>query len=252
MSVISEKRASDILDLYVQDLLSIGSDSLLAVYAIGSLGGGYYRPGQSDIDAVLLFEDGSEHCWGTGNEPCEALKQLNKTYLETYEIPKDFGPISVQEGQLLPPYDPEDELVPEIARLKLQGKCVYGGFDLDAVPMPSASDYLRHVQHFEEWFRDRFLRSASFDTLSARGCVNTLLMHLHRFLWIKRGVVEFDKRKLATLYLAQDPPLIDRRLLDLGERSLSGETLAEEIVPELRQRTERLRIRVNHCLGIVL
>ena len=114
MSVISEKQAWDISELYVQDLLIIGSDSLLAVYAIGSLGGGYYRPGQSDVDAVLLIEDGSERCWGTGNEPNEALKQLNKTYLETYEIPKDFGPFSVQESQLLPPYDPEDELVPEI------------------------------------------------------------------------------------------------------------------------------------------
>ena len=136
--------------------------------------------------------------------------------------------------------------------MKLQGKCVYGGIDLDAVPMPSESDYLQHIQHFEEWTRDRFMASASFDTLSARGCVNTLMMHLHRFLWIKRGIVEFDKRKLATLYLAHDPPFVDRRLLDLGERSLDGETLAEEIVPELRQRTEHLRIRMNDCLGIVL
>ena len=142
--------------------------------------------------------------------------------------------------------------MPEIARLKLQSKCVCGGFDLDNVPMPSAGDYLEYIQYFEEWTRDRFMASASFDILSASGCVNTLMMHLHRFLWIKRGIVEFDKRKLATLYLAHDPPFADKRLLELGERSLAGETLAEEIVPELRQRAERWRVRMNECLGIVL
>ena len=80
---------------YLAECQEIDSASLLAVYAIGSLGGGYYRPGQSDIDAVLLVKDGSEHIWGTPIAPSEALADINRRYLETYHIPKDFGPFPI-------------------------------------------------------------------------------------------------------------------------------------------------------------
>ncbi|GAH08711.1 unnamed protein product, partial [marine sediment metagenome] len=54
MAVIDEKTAWKILKRYAEDCIQIDSSSLLAIYAIGSLPGGYYRPGQSDIDAILI------------------------------------------------------------------------------------------------------------------------------------------------------------------------------------------------------
>ena len=56
MAIIDETTAWEILRRYVQDCLQIDATSLLAVYAIGSLPAGYYRPGQSDIDFTLRVE----------------------------------------------------------------------------------------------------------------------------------------------------------------------------------------------------
>ena len=48
-SVIDEATAWVILHHYVEDCLKIDSSNLLAVFATGSLGGGYYRPGQETL-----------------------------------------------------------------------------------------------------------------------------------------------------------------------------------------------------------
>ena len=124
MTVINERAAWKIVAEYVEDCLRIDCHSLLAIYVIGSLSGGYYRPGQSDIDAVLIVRTGSRSVWGDTDKPSKALQDLNRRYLERYVIPKDFGPFALQERELFPPYDPEKCLTCEIARLKLQGKCV--------------------------------------------------------------------------------------------------------------------------------
>jgi hypothetical protein len=120
MSTIDEDRAWSILHKYAADCPRIDSSTLVALYATGSLAGGYYRPGHSDIDAVLIIENGSEHIWGNSEEPSKSLSELNRCYFRTYRIPKDFGPFPLQERELFPPYDPgADVLTLEIARLKL-------------------------------------------------------------------------------------------------------------------------------------
>ena len=53
MSTIDEPVAWRILQQYAGDCPEIASGTLLALYATGSLPGGYYRPGQSDIDATI-------------------------------------------------------------------------------------------------------------------------------------------------------------------------------------------------------
>ena len=205
MTIIDEQPAWDILFRYVNDCLEIDSPSLLAIYATGSLPAGYYRPGQSDLDAVLLVQDGAEQLWGTSLEPSRKLQTLNRHYRDTYHIPKDFGPFPIRASELFPPHDPQKELVPEIARLKIQGRCVYGTFDLDVVPMPASVDVLASAQHFEEWWRDEFALSTSIEDLTPAACVNTILLHLRRFLWIKRDIIQFDKRKLLDAVFGKRP-----------------------------------------------
>jgi len=250
---IEEHTAWEILYRYVGDCLSIDADSLVAIYATGSLPGGYYRPGQSDIDAALIVENGSEAIWGdleTGSEP---LRKLNRRYLETYLIPKDFGPFPLQIGELSPPYDPRfNVLTMEIARLKVQGQCVYGSFNLGAVPMPTAEDFLKEVQRFEEWLRDEFFKATPLETISAMGCVNIILMHLSRFLRIKRGIVEFNKRKLVQRYLESEPPFVHDAAFRLVEAHLASQVLDRSEEESLRQYAGTLREQMNEHLGISL
>lgn len=246
--MINEQHAWEILDRYVADCLQIDSCTLLAVYAIGSLGGGYYRPGQSDIDAVLIVQDGSDHIWGTGEELSAPLEALNGRYKEQYQVPKDFGAFPLQEQELIPPYGPE---VPsEVARLKLQGKCVYGDYDLAVVPMPTAEDFLQEVQHFEMWWRDEFAKSMPPDRMSPAACTNVILMHLGRYLRIKRDVVEFDKRRLIPVYLKHAPPFVDNEAFRLAEAVLALQELSQAELTRLREGMSDLRARMNAHLGV--
>jgi predicted nucleotidyltransferase len=251
MPAIDEVMAWEILDRYAGDCLRIDSNSLLAIYAIGSLAGGYYRPGQSDIDAVLIVKNGSEHIWGNSETPSTHLEGLNRKYLETYKIPKDFGPFPLLEGELFPPYNPDRHCLPlEIARLKLQGKCIYGNFDLGPVPMPTTEDFLRDAQHFEEWWQDEFSKNTPLKSMSPAACVNTIFMHLSRFLRIKKGVIEFDKQKLIEKYLENAPPFTDDEAFRLVKASLDSRSLSAAENERLRQYTGKLRGQMNTYLGI--
>jgi hypothetical protein len=250
MALIDADTAWEILFRYVEDCLEVDSPSLLAVFAIGSLPAGYYRPGQSDIDAVLLVQDGAEKLWGCCSEPSSELKILNQTYRERYRIPKDFGPFPISASELFPPYDPHKELVCEIARLKIQGRRVYGCFDLDVIPMPTGSDALADAQHFEEWWRDEFSPSATIEDLSAAASTNIVLLHLARFLWIKRDVIEFDKHKILSRYLGSEPPFIHPEAFSFVARSLAGMVLSQRDEDRLRASALRLRSEMNGLLGI--
>lgn len=248
--MIDEQTAWKILDQYVADCLRMDSRTLLAVYAIGSLGGGYYRPGQSDIDAVLIVQNGSEHIWGNGEEPSPALRELNRRYLEQYRVPKDFGVFPLQERELFPPYGPEAPS--EVARLKVQGKHVYGDYNLDAVPMPTAADFLWEAQHFEEWWRDGFSKSMPADRMKPTACANVVLMHLGRFLRIKRGILEFNKRRQIRCYLENEPPFVDEEAFALVQAVLELRELSPAEQERLREGMVSLRVRMNEYLGIVV
>jgi hypothetical protein len=250
MAFIDAEAAWNILFRYAEDCLKIDSPSLLAVFAIGSLPAGYYRPGQSDIDAVLLVQDGAEKLWGSCLEPSSELTILNRSYRERYRIPKGFGPFPISASDLFPPYDAHKELVCEIARLKIQGRRVYGCFDLDVIPMPTGSDVLADAQHFEEWWRDEFSPSATTEDLSAAACTNTVLLHLARFLWIKRDIIEFDKRRILPRYLDSEPPFIHPEAFSIVERSLTGIELSRREKDTLRAFALLLRTEINGLLGI--
>lgn len=252
MAVIDEKTAWKILKRCAEDCIQIDSSSLLAIYAIGSLPGGYYRPGQSDIDAILIVKDNSQIIWGDSEEPSESLEKINQKYMDKYKIPKDFGPFPIQESELFPPYIPSKELTTEIARLKLQGKCVYGNFPLKTVPMPTSEDFLKDAQHFEEWWREEFEKTTSWEDMSATACINTILIHLGRFLRIKKRIIEFNKHKLVEMYLESKPPFVNNEILQLVERFLISEKISKEDNEHIIHYTKMLRKQMNTYLGITV
>ena len=52
-TVITEAKAMEIVNEFLDEIRH-EDNGVLALYLIGSLGGGYYRPGQSDIDTVIV------------------------------------------------------------------------------------------------------------------------------------------------------------------------------------------------------
>ena len=250
MATINEITAWNILRLYSSECSQVDPTSLVAIYAIGSLPGGYYRPDQSDIDAVLIVSDGSEAIWGNSDAPSKKLANLNKRYKQDYGIPKDFNPFALQLHELHPPYDPDKELTLEIARLKLQGKPVYGTFSLNDIPMPAREDFLGDFRHFEEYWENDFSINTPVERMTSTQCTNTILMHLQRYLIIEKGAFEFDKWKIVPLCIAHDGPFLNKPALEIVQKYLLSKHISQQETKSLRQYVPYLRYNMNKLLKI--
>lgn len=85
--------------------------------------------------------------------------------------------------------------------------------------------------------------------MGVTACVNTILMHLGRFLWIKRNVIEYNKHKIVKTYLANNPPFIYDEAFQIVERSLDLQEITEVETNRLRQYLWQLRTEINRYLG---
>ena len=220
-------------------------DDILALYVIGSLGGGYYRPGQSDIDTVIIVGDDAAITQ-------ERVNRIAGKYWKRYRIPKGFGSVMVRLSELSPPYlkseRDEFEFTVELARLKTQGKAIFGEINLEDIRMPSKEDFIRDAIIFEKW-ADREFGDPMLEKLQITGCVNTILMHLRRWLIIEKGVFEFNKFLTIEAYLRHEPPLIESRAFDFILKKLKGEIEgSDDDLQMLRECGARFRAYFNNRL----
>lgn len=186
---------------------------ILAVYAVGSLGGGYYRPGQSDIDTVVVTNV-------SRGERLDIKPQVNTIaarYGAQYRVPKGFGAVIFAEEQLFPPYVKEEELIQEILRLKTQGWLLYGQYDVGRIPWPDWEAVRRDVLNFQEWADTQ--KGTQLDKTSL---INSTLLALKRYLLLGRHIVEFNKFKVIDLYRQNDPPLVDEEVFGFIQDELHG------------------------------
>jgi hypothetical protein len=110
--VISEHEAWRIAKFFAEDVEHCVGKDLIAVFVIGSLSIGSYHAGRSDIDTMIVVRE------KLSDNTRQTIRTLASSYCGRYQVPKDFGAVTVTESDLYPPYNPEQELVPEIIRLK--------------------------------------------------------------------------------------------------------------------------------------
>jgi len=222
-SVISEAKAIEIVNDFLDEIRREDS-GILALYLIGSLGGGYYRPGQSDIDTVIIIRDDAVITQAR-------MDEIAKRYWKAYEIPKGFGSVMIRLSELLPPYvrseTDEFEFTVEIARLKTQGKAVFGGIDLNDIQMPSKEDFIKDAIIMEKWFAKEF-GDPMFDKLQITGCVNTILGCLRRYLMIEKGIFEFNKFLTIDTYLRNEPPIVNEVAFGFIHKKLKDEVVGSD------------------------
>ena len=160
----------------------------MAVYIIGSLGGGYYRPGQSDIDTAVIIRDEAKISQ-------EQIEEIANNYYKKYDIPKGFGAEVIRISELSPPYTNrkgEDFFTMAVARLKTQSKAVFGMIDIDNIKMPTIEEFKTDELKGEKWLNDEFGYPV-FDKLQITGCVNCILGCLRGYLIIEKNIFEFNK-----------------------------------------------------------
>lgn len=209
--MLSFEEALRVAGEFAQEIDGLYPGKIEAVFAIGSLGSDYYRPGQSDIDTVLITRFSRAEVEGV----IEQVERIADTYQARYQVPKGFGAIVFAKEQLFAPYVHEEELVQEILRLKTQSRLVWGEYDLSAVPMPDWDAIGEDIRHFQEW-----VDSQPPFNYSLTAFVNSTLIALKRYLLLKHHIIEFNKFKVIDLYLRHDPPMVNQEIFDFIENHL--------------------------------
>lgn len=219
--MISYEKAIDITKQFANNVKDLLKDKLLAVFAIGSLGSDYYRPGQSDIDTIIITSLKREELKIYRKE----IRKLADSYQEKFDVPKGFGAILFAEEQLYPPYIAEEELILEIYRIKLQSKLIYGNYDITKIPNSRKKDIIEDARSFEKWRLEEHKNNPDFRINNNIMLVNSTLMMLKRYLMIKCDIIEFNKFKVVDLYMKNNPPYVDEELFEFIEKSLRNEDI---------------------------
>ena len=241
--MISYKQAIDIAKQFANDVKILLKDKLLAVFAIGSLGSDYYRPGQSDIDTIIITSLKREELKIYRKD----IRKITDSYQEKYNVPKGFGAILLTEEQLYPPYISEEELILEIYRLKLQSKLIYGEYDIHKIPNPSKKDIIEDAKAFERWRQAEHQNNPDFKINNNVILVNSTLMMLKRYLMIKCDIIEFNKFKVIDLYMKNNPPYVDEELFEFIENNLNNEEIEidKDTFERFVQSHDKLTIIIN-------
>jgi predicted nucleotidyltransferase len=224
--VIHEEQAWVIARAFAEDVASLLGQRLLAVYVIGSLACGSYRPGRSDIDTLLIV--------GSDCSPADedAVDALRKGVQEAYGVPKDFGGTVIRRDKLLPPYDPVEELVPEILRLKHQGVLVWDTYDLTSVPDPTREDFVAYARIFYPWLRTLIDRRPQ-EYRSVDAAVNTILYELRLLAWDRTGDYILDKSRVIPVALGFTRQFLNGETLEAVQRYLVNDgPLSLEVVEQ--------------------
>jgi len=239
-AVISYNQAIKIAQKFANEIGEYHKNNIIAVYAIGSLGSDYYRPGQSDIDTLII----TKYSRSERNEASKKIRAIADKYQDNYNVPKGFGAIVFAEEQLYPPYIKNEELILEILRLKTQAKLIYGEYDINKIPMPDKQAIINDAINFQEWVDsekknkevDDYVRE--FDQTSF---VNSILIVLRRYLIIEHGIIKFNKFKTVDIYLENNPPLINDEVFEYLNLSLhenAGEISNEKTYRMIKWREE--------------
>ena len=217
--MISYEKAIDITKQFANNVKDLLKDKLLAVFAIGSLGSDYYRPGQSDIDTIIITSLKREDLKIYRKD----IRKLADSFQKKYDVPKGFGAILLAKEQLYPPYKYDEELILEIYRIKKQSKLVYGHYDIRTIPFPSKKDIIQDAIAFENWRQEEHKNNPDFKIDNNIMLVNSTLMMLKRYIMIKWDIIEFNKFKVIDLYMKNNPPYVDEELFEFIEKSLHSE-----------------------------
>lgn len=232
MGILTEKMALEVVGEFKNELCTVDRDGILAIYLVGSLGGGYYRPGQSDIDTAIILRDDAAITQ-------EEIENIADRYRDKYQVPKGFGAMAIYEKELFPPYSKSEaeefELSVEIARLKVQGKLIYGNYCLDQVPIPSREHLIQDAVIMERWLQSEF-GYPIYNKLSITASINCILSVMRRYLMIEHGIFEFNKFKTIDAYLRNSPSVVDEAVFEFINGYLHGTVVGDAESLEMIQR----------------
>ena len=227
MTVAERAAAQQELQAFAEALQALQAPQIRAAFTIGSFPGGYFRPGQSDLDVVIILA-------GSPPQDAEARaeeEQLRKAVQAIAQAAKPFEleAMFVYGSQLM--RDPHTGLLPaaDIAsRLLVQSARLCGEFDLQQVEPPLPQDFLPNLaDYWQDW--QQKVGQGVESAMPVPILVKHLFTLLRYFLIIRHQHVQYNKLQLLTDYqrLAIELPL-PAAIQNVLEKTLQGETIPLE------------------------
>ena len=209
---LSETAVWTLLERIAERVLNANLPGFRALFVIGSLPGGYYKPGQSDVDLLALF---------AGSPPAEDETKKQATLLESLVGEPPANPAI----DFLPRYESDLAVDPNsglylhpdlVARLLTQSRQLAGSYDLSSLKMPGPRDFQAEFPSQLDWWQ---ANHGPLDTCTPSLQAKYLLLVLRSWLVVFRNQLIYNKRDLLAAYQNAKPtqpliPTLDRFLVE--------------------------------------
>lgn len=181
-----------------QRFLKAPLERFKALFVIGSLAGGYFQPGRSDVDLVALFA-GQRPAPERVTELAELLERILMQYAPGFEV------------EILPRFESDLEEDPKsglyqnpdlAARLLIQSRLLAGSYPLGQLRMPGPADFQASFPDHLSWWR---IHHGAVETMSPLLQAKYLLMILRFWLAVLRGNLVYRKQALVERYKDAQP-----------------------------------------------
>lgn len=246
---MNEEQAWRLLHEFAREASSIDPPRVKAIIAIGSLPGGYYRQGQSDLDVVILTADADQALGLDKTNFLTAISETVKKFQSCCDEETKLEAILLSETDLSATNAEGLLLNPQLnARLKVQGHILFGGYDLGLVPMPSPRDLLNEFRQNET--RDMSEGEAQDEQPDPSGLIKYAFYLIRSYLSIVHSVFDFNKLTLLDTYKKHTPLYEDETFFELINKSLTGEQLDPQKIAELNTHVNNLRLKITSQLRL--
>ena len=169
-----------------------------AFFVIGSLAGGYYKPGQSDVDLLALF---------AGSRPSENKIKRQAKLLESLveEMPANL------DIDILLRYESDLAVSPTtglyahadlVARLLTQSRLLAGAYNLSSLKMPGPRDFQAEFPSQLRWWQ---INHGPLETCPPQLQAKYLLLVLRSWLAVFRDQLIYNKNELIAAYKNAKP-----------------------------------------------
>ena len=246
---MNEEQAWTLLHKFAGEASSIDPPRVKAIIAIGSLPGGYYRQGQSDLDVVILTADADQALGLDKTNFLTAISETVKKFQSCCDEETKLEAILVSVSDLSATNAEGLLLNPQLnARLKVQGHILIGGYDLGQVPMPSPRDLLNEFRQNET--RDISDGETQDEQPDPSGLIKYAFYLIRSYLSIVHSVFDFNKLTLLDTYKTHTPLYEDETFFELINKSLTGEQLDPQKIAELNTHVNNLRLKITSQLRL--
>lgn len=234
MSEAERATAWQELQDFAHALQEFNAPQIRAAFVIGSFPGGYFRPGQSDLDVVIIL-GGSPPTDEPTCQQHQTLRQAIRRIASTAS-PYEIEPLFIYEAELK--RDPHSGLLPHAdfaSRLLLQSQLLMGEFDLNQVDQPLPQDFIVVLQRYLEYFQHKIIPDG-IDQAPLPALVKHVLTLMRYALIICRHHVQYNKLAVLQDYLRLIPEIpLPHSLQKVIEKSLQGEPIDQDLAAAFRQ-----------------